>query len=152
MKRLLFLNLLLLVFISFTSCKEKAASKVDSKKLEIAKERDAVIGLGAPEITFEETVHEFGTVNEGDVIEDAFVFENTGKTDLVITNAKASCGCTVPDWTREPIKPGDKGEVKFKFDTRGKPNKQSKTITLTTNTEKGRETLTIKGFVTPKAK
>ena len=71
---------------------------------------------------------------------------------MVITNAKASCGCTVPVWPREAIKPGKTGEVKVKFNTAGKPNRQQKTITLTTNTESGREVLTLKGSVTPKAK
>ena len=96
--------------------------------------------------------YDFGTVNEGHIVETSYIVTNSGKTDLVITNAKASCGCTVPVWPKNPIKPGATGEVKVKFNTSGKPNRQQKTITLTTNTESGREVLTLKGSVTPKAK
>ena len=86
------------------------------------------------------------------LLKTSYLVTNSGKTDLVITNAQASCGCTVPVWPKNPIKPGATGEVKVKFNTSGKPNRQQKTITLTTNTESGREVLTLKGSVTPKAK
>ena len=94
----------------------------------------------------------FGTVNEGDVVDVEFTVTNSGNTDLVITKAQPSCGCTVPTWPRTPIKPGASEKVVAKFNTAGKPNKQVKTITLFTNTAKGREVLKIKGNVTPKAK
>ena len=103
-------------------------------------------------ISLDKKVYDFGTVNEGDLVETSFFVTNSGKTDLVITRAKGSCGCTVPTWPKEPIKPGKTGEIKVKFNTNGKPNRQQKTVTLTTNTESGREVLTIKGSVTPKAK
>ena len=69
-----------------------------------------------------------------------------------ITDAQASCGCTVPVWPKGAIKPGESSKVLAKFNTAGKPNKQSKTITLLTNTAVGREVLRIKGSVIPKAK
>lgn len=135
------------------SCgKENAALKVKKENLENAAKRDISISAGAPVVSFDKETHDFGTVNEGDVVQTSFIVTNTGKGDLVITNAKASCGCTVPNWPKEAIAPGETGEIKVRFNTNGKPNKQSKSITLTTNTAKGREIVKITGMVTPKKK
>lgn len=139
----------------FMSCGKKgsdAASKIKKENLVDAQKRDSDIGRGAPAISFDREVHDFGTVKEGDVVETSFVVTNSGKSDLVILDAKATCGCTVPTWPKEPIAPGKTGEIKVKFNTSGKPNKQSKTVTLYTNTEKGTEAVKISGMVTPKAK
>lgn len=95
---------------------------------------------------------DFGVINEGDKVEHIFKFKNLGKTDLLVVNAQASCGCTVPEWTKQPIKPGDFGEVKIIFNSTGKPGEQRKAVTLTTNTESGREVINFKANVTPKAK
>ena len=129
-----------------------ASSKVKKENVENAEKRDNSISQGAPVISFDKEEYDFGTVKEGEVVETTFVVTNSGKSDLVITNAQASCGCTVPNWPKEPIAPGKTGEIKVSFNTSGKPNKQSKSITLTTNTEKGREILKISGMVTPKNK
>ncbi len=94
--------------------------------------------------------YDFGTVNEGEIVEAKFIVTNSGKTDLVISNVQASCGCTVPVWPKTPIKPGDSAEVLANFNTAGKPNRQAKTLTLFTNTARGREVLRLKGSVTPK--
>jgi len=135
------------------SCKQESAlAKVKSENVVQAKARDVKISEGGPVIEFDQREFEFGTVNEGDVIEGTFKITNSGKSDLIILSAKASCGCTVPSWPKEAIKPGDSGALTFKFNTRGKPNKQNKSITITSNAEKTREVLRIKGFVTPKPK
>jgi hypothetical protein len=68
----------------------------------------------------------------------------------MIVNAKSSCGCTIPEYTKEPVAPGADGQLLVKFNGSGQ-NQVSKTVTLTTNTKAGTETLTIKAFVTPKA-
>ncbi|OAD46075.1 DUF1573 domain-containing protein [Polaribacter atrinae] len=138
----------------FTACKDggSAVKKVNQENLENAASRDIEIKKGTALISLDKTIYDFGTVNEGDLVETSFVVTNSGKTDLVITNAQGSCGCTVPTWPKGPIKPGDTGEIKVKFNTNGRPNRQQKTVTLTTNTEAGRQVLTIKGSVTPKAK
>lgn len=111
-----------------------------------------LLAKGAPEISFDKEEFDFGTVKEGEVVETTFVVTNTGKSDLVITHAQASCGCTVPEWTKDPIAPGETGNIKVSFNTSGRTNKQSKSVTLTTNTEKGREIIKISGMVTPKNK
>jgi len=146
------LLLAVLVAFSFTSCKENVTNKINKENLEMAKQRDYNISEGLAAITFLKTEHDFGTINEGDIVETIFNFTNTGKSELIITNATATCGCTVPEWPKEPIAPNGSGQIKVKFNSSGKPNKQSKTITLTTNTEKGKETVVIKAQVTPKQK
>ena len=93
-----------------------------------------------------------GSLVKHEIIKTTFKVTNAGKTDLVIVNAQPSCGCTVPTWPKDPIKPGESGDIYVEFNTSGKPNRQNKTVTLTTNTESGREVLTIKGSVIPKKK
>lgn len=135
------------------SCgKSNATSKVKKENIENAEKRDNEISQGAPTISFDKETHDFGTVKEGEIVKTTFVVTNTGKTDLIITHAQASCGCTVPEWPKEAIKPGDTGNIEVSFNTSGRVNKQSKSITLTTNTEKGREIIKISGMVTPKNK
>jgi hypothetical protein len=150
MKQLLALTIL--VTFSLISCKENVANKINKENLEVAKERDYKLNEGAAAITFSKTEHDFGVINEGDIVETTFSFKNTGKSELIITNAVGSCGCTVPEWPKEPIAAGESGLIKVKFNSQGKPNKQSKTITLTTNTANGKETVLVKAEVTPKQK
>ncbi|MGK0412462.1 MAG: hypothetical protein ACJA1B_000659 [Polaribacter sp.] len=140
------------LFIACGNGTGSATSKINKDNLETAKSRDVEIKNGAASITFESTEYDFGTVNEGDIVETTFKLTNSGKTDLVITDAKVTCGCTVPVWPKKPIKPGQTEDVKVKFNTNGKQNRQQKNITLITNTATGREILTLKGMVTPKAK
>lgn len=142
---------ILLLSLAFVSCKDNASSKIDSTNLETAKERDAKISLGSAIIEFDTKNYDFGTVNEGDVVEGVFKLANKGKTDLIITDASASCGCTVPEWPKEAIKPGDSAEIKFSFNSRGRTGKQSKTITLQTNTANVKEIVRISGTVIPKS-
>ena len=100
-------------------------------------------------MTFEEGQYDFGTIEQNTPVEHVFKFKNTGDAPLMIVNAKSSCGCTVPEYTKEPVAPGESGELLVKFNGAGQ-NQVSKTVTITTNTKAGVETLTIKAFVTPK--
>jgi len=150
-------NIIVFAFLITTafivSCANgNAATKVNKENLDSAKSRDTEIKKGVATISLDKREYDFGTVNEGDIVETVFKVTNSGETDLVITNATGSCGCTVPVWPRAAIKPGETGDVAVKFNTSGKPNRQMKTVTLTTNTESGREVLTLRGSVTPKAK
>lgn len=133
------------------SCKEDATKKIKKENIEIAVERDAKIKIGGPKINFNKNEHDFGVIKEGDIVETVFAFENIGKSELIISSAKGSCGCTVPEWPSEPILPGETGQIKVKFNSSGKPNKQQKNVTLVTNTDDGREILVIKAQVTPKS-
>lgn len=149
MRKLLILGITLTTLV-FTSCNENnAASKVKTSNLEQAQKRDKSIDVGAPIIKFDKKIHDFGTVTDGAIIETSFILTNTGKTDLVITDAKTTCGCTVPSWPKNtPIKPGETTEIKVQFNTAGKGGgRQSKDVTLFTNTALGREIITLKGVV-----
>ena len=102
---------------------------------------------GFPKIAFNETVHDFGKLKKGDKAEVEFEIRNEGNVDLVIIDAKASCGCTVPEKPSEPIKPGASAKMKVVFSATS-AGLQSKNVTLTTNTEAGSEILTVKANVT----
>lgn len=96
-------------------------------------------GIGAQvteaEISFDKTTHNFGTFNEADGPQKCvFIFTNTGSAPLIINQAVASCGCTVPSYTKTPVQPGEKGELKVTYNGRGKfPGHFKKTITVYTN-------------------
>lgn len=110
-------------------------------------QQPAVDPATAATISFEENSFDFGTLEEGDKVEHVFKFTNTSDNPLTITNARGSCGCTVPEWPREPIAPGEGGEIKVKFDSKGKKGKQSKTVTITANTDPVNTMLTISSDV-----
>ncbi|CAM3481977.1 DUF1573 domain-containing protein [Aequorivita lipolytica] len=148
MKKSVLIVAILSVF-AFSSCKDNAADKVNEENVATAADRDAESGK-FPVIAFEESVFDFGTIDQGTNVEHVFKFKNTGEGPLMIVNAKSSCGCTVPEYTKEPIAPGESGEMLVKFNGSGQ-NQVSKTVTITTNTKAGTETLTIKAFVNPKA-
>jgi len=137
-----------LATLTFTSCtKESASAKVKAENVKEAELRDAAINKGAPAIEWDKTEHDFGTINQNDKVETVFTLTNVGEGDLIVTNAKGSCGCTVPQWPREAIAPGKTAEIKVVFNSRGKKNRTTNTITLTTNTTKGNEIVRIKAFV-----
>jgi ABC-type molybdate transport system substrate-binding protein len=137
-----------LCLIAFTSCKEDAAKKIDDNKVAAAADRDAASSV-YPVLTFEKTEHDFGEIIAKTPVETVFKYKNTGEAPLVITDIKSTCGCTVPeDWSREPLAPGEEGQFTVKFNGSG-TNKVSKAITVTANTEKGREVVKITAFVKP---
>lgn len=99
-------------------------------------------------IAAEEVTYDFGAIQEdnGTVIH-TFKISNKGDAPLVITRVIASCGCTTPDWTKEPIAPGKKGEVKITFNPKGRPGPFVKTISVYSNGKTGSFVLTIRGDV-----
>ena len=103
-----------------------------------------------PKINIEESNFDFGTINEGDKVEHIFKFTNTGNGSLMVINAQPSCGCTVPEWTKNPLKKGESGEIKIIFNSAGKSGQQQKTVNLTTNTLAGNEIITFKANILPK--
>ncbi len=130
----------------FTSCKDDASSKVKAENVETAAERDAQVA-NFPVMAFEEEEFDFGKIAKGTHVEHIFKFTNTGNAPLVITNATSSCGCTVPSYPQnESIAPGETGEMTVKFDGSGQ-GQVTKTITVTSNTEKATQNLRIKAFV-----
>lgn len=106
-----------------------------------------------PQISWEKTTHNFGVFKEEAGMQTAiFEFTNVGEEPLVLTNVKASCGCTATDYTKEPIQKGKKGFVKASYNPQNRPGKFNKSITVTTNCEAPTTILTITGEVTPREK
>lgn len=101
-------------------------------------------------ISFEREIHDFGKITQGERVETAFAFTNTGEADLIISSAKGSCGCTVPEWPKEPIPPGGKGEIKVQFNSEGKSGEQHKQVTIVANTQPSTNVVALKGeIITP---
>jgi hypothetical protein len=98
-------------------------------------------------ISFSEYEHDFGTMTQGDAVTHLFEFTNTGDEPLIIDNCKGSCGCTVPQCPKNPIQPGEKGQIEVKFNSKGKKNQQTKKVTVNANTDPAQTFLTIKAFV-----
>ena len=102
----------------------------------------------APEITFEETVHDFGTLPFKGVAECEFTFTNTGKEPLIIQSCQSTCGCTVPTCPKEkPLKPGEKGTIKVKYTNTHIPGAFNKSFTVISNAKNSSVSVTIKGEV-----
>ncbi|MEM7103859.1 MAG: DUF1573 domain-containing protein [Bacteroidota bacterium] len=98
-------------------------------------------------MTFKETAHDFGTIVDGENVEHIFEFTNTGSEPLTITNAKGSCGCTVPEWPKEPIPPGQTSSMKVAFNSKGKSGKRDQKVTITANTNPPQTIISMKGEV-----
>jgi len=153
----------------FTSCKDRNAEKriaeLESRLAEL--EGKKTVGPAPtpatqavkdekpegplPKFEFQTMDHDFGTINEGQVVEYTYSFKNSGEAPLIIQAAQGSCGCTASDWTKTPVPVGGTGYVKAKFDSNGKPNIQNKTVTVTANTWPKQSVLRFKAMVTPKA-
>lgn len=135
MKKLLSV-FILLAFVFAGVAQDNAPEKTNKKVKE-------------PEITFESLVHDYGNITQGDNGECDFVFKNTGKADLILTNCRASCGCTVPSWPKDPIPPGKKATIHVKYNT-NRIGAINKTITVESNAVNNRVVLSIKGNVAEK--
>ncbi|MEM1215019.1 MAG: DUF1573 domain-containing protein [Bacteroidota bacterium] len=85
-------------------------------------------------MSFNETTYDFGTVQEGEVVAHTYTFTNTGDETLVLSDAKGSCGCTVPKWPREPIAPGASADITVEFNSKNKKGKRNQKVTITANT------------------
>ena len=104
-----------------------------------------------PVITFEKTDHDFGKINEADgKVTTIFTFKNEGMEPLVLSNVRASCGCTTPKWPRQPIEPGQTGDITVTYNPNGRPGRFTKTVTITSNATEPTTRVTIKGEVIPK--
>ena len=164
------LMIVLLVVVTM-SCRDRAAEKkiaeLESRLAQVEANKSATaapipVTPGAttapeekpvgplPVVEFEKVDHDFGTVNEGQKVSYTYKFKNSGQAPLIIQNAAPSCGCTVPEWSKEPIPVGGTGYVKAEFDTNGKSGVQNKTITVTANTWPKSTTLRFKAMVTAK--
>lgn len=127
---------------------ENAAPEAKMDPAAAAAEAPAETGPSTS-MTFAENAWDFGTIDEGDAVTHIFKFTNTGDNPLIIDRCKGSCGCTVPQCPKEPIAPGEIGEIEVKFNSKGKKNKQTKTVTINANTVPEQTRITISANVTP---
>ncbi|MBK7887733.1 MAG: DUF1573 domain-containing protein [Bacteroidetes bacterium] len=107
----------------------------------------AVDNKNASEMVFDAEEFNFGTIKQGESVTHEFSFTNNGKEDMIITNAQGSCGCTVPQYPKEPIKKGATGSIKVTFNSAGKMGMQDKTVTITSNAKNSPRILHLKGTV-----
>jgi hypothetical protein len=131
-------------FIFFLTLKGYAQN-TPAEKVQVVNENQKE-NPNAPEITFENEIHDYGTIKQGANGICEFKFKNTGKDPLVISNARGSCGCTVPTWPKEPVMKGETGIIKVSYDTK-RVGAFTKTVTLNSNAKTDTKVLTIKGVV-----
>ncbi|SFG74585.1 DUF1573 domain-containing protein [Pedobacter insulae] len=144
MKRLI---LSLLVSVLLAACGQ---NKDSSTAVVLDSTGKAVSAVDAPVIKFEEELYDFGVINEGESVKYEFKFKNVGKTPLIISNATATCGCTVPEYPTTPIKPGDEGKIKVIFNSQGKVGIQDKVVSIISNANPYLATLHVVGEVKAK--
>jgi Protein of unknown function (DUF1573) len=135
------------------SCTEKKTSKASTDLVNIEASADSSTShkkSGEAKIQFEKNSHDFGYITQGEIVEYEFIFTNTGDVDLLIASATASCGCTVPDYPKEPINPGKQGKIKVTFNSELRMDKFLKEIYVTANTEPLVATLMITGVIKAK--
>lgn len=99
--------------------------------------------LSNAEITFAEKSHDFGDIQQGNVVTYKFSFQNTGTEPLMILQVQTTCGCTAPEWPKKPVPPGETGEIVVNFNSAKKVGRQNKIITVYTNGKKAEEKLKI---------
>ena len=100
-----------------------------------------------PKIQMDEESFDFGVIQQGESVTHDFALKNIGDANLIISTAKGSCGCTVPEWPKEPIAKGEEAIIKITFNSAGKSGKQNKRVTLVTNAIPNTKVITINGNV-----
>ncbi|MBC8320652.1 MAG: DUF1573 domain-containing protein [Bacteroidetes bacterium] len=142
------LILLVTVGLILQSCENNNKEVISTDVVKNTKSAIAVGEKGtAPKMKFDETVHDFGNMIQGERVIFAFKFANIGGSDLVITRVSSSCGCTVGSYPTEPIAPGDEGVIEVAFDSHNRKGVQNKSVTVLANTEPNSTTLRIKAKV-----
>ncbi|MBA3681495.1 MAG: DUF1573 domain-containing protein [Bacteroidetes bacterium] len=131
--------------VSFCACTNKQDDgTVGSDVVNNTASANGKTDADMPEIKFEEEEFDFGKITQGEIVSHAFTFKNIGGKNLIISGASGSCGCTVPQWPKEPIKAGETNKINVVFNSEGKSGLQDKTITVITNCEPATRVIRIK--------
>ena len=141
--------ILLLVSLALVSCNSSSDEKTITTDLvnsPLTANSNAEKVL-TPNIEMLETSYNFGEIQQGESVTHDFILKNTGDADLIISAAKGSCGCTVPEWPKTPIMQGEEAVIKVTFNSADKTGRQNKTVTLVTNAIPNTKVLTINGNV-----
>ena len=141
-----------LMFAIVSSCSNNSNQSNGNLSTDVVNNPKSAAGMGdttqLPKMQFETEIHDFGTITEGEKVEYNFKFKNSGSTDLIISSAKGSCGCTIPVWTKEPIPPGGESIIKVSFNSEGKHGIVDKKVTIIANTNPNTKVLKITGKIT----
>ncbi|MFN6038955.1 MAG: DUF1573 domain-containing protein [Bacteroidota bacterium] len=145
MKKIISLILISGVLISCSP--DKKSEKVDASDVNVSQTANGTKSGSLPEIKFDESVHDFGKITQGERVKTSFVFMNSGKSNLIISNVSTTCGCTVADYPKDPIAPGKGGKIEVEFNSEGKSGNVERKVTVVSNCEPNSTTLTIKSTV-----
>ena len=130
------------------SCDNSGSGKLSTDVVGNTKTADADYDKSAgPRFQFEETEHNFGKLIQGEKVSYSFKFTNTGGADILINKVSTSCGCTIGNYPKTPIKPGGSGSIDVTFNSYHKKGHQNKTVAIMANTEPNRTTLRVKARV-----
>jgi hypothetical protein len=137
-----------LSFLGLLSCgSEQKESVLTTDAVSNTQSASGKTNAGIADIKFEEEEFDFGKITQGEKVSHAFIFKNTGNKNLIISGASGSCGCTVPEWPKEPIKAGESGKINVVFNSEGKSGLQEKIVTIITNCEPATKIIRIKADV-----
>ena len=139
----------LLVSLTLMSCGSSSDKKIITTELvnsPLTANKNAA-KVSTPNIEMLETSFDFGEIQQGESVTHEFILKNSGDAELIITAAKGSCGCTVPEWPKSPITEGEEAVIKVTFNSAGKSGKQNKTVTLVSNSIPNTKVISIIGNV-----
>jgi hypothetical protein len=137
-------TIIALSLLAFVSCTNSNVDGVDTNEVTNSASATGENKGDLPEIKFAEEVFDFGKITQGEKVSHAFTFKNIGKGNLIISGASGSCGCTVPEWPKEPVQPDGEGKINVVFNSEGKSGMQEKTVTVITNCEPATRVIRIK--------
>ncbi|MDP4266432.1 MAG: DUF1573 domain-containing protein [Bacteroidota bacterium] len=140
-------GLLIILCSVLFSCNRSHDNKIPSDIVNNPASANGMKNTKHPEFTFDSESFDFGTILQGEKAQHLFKFKNTGNSDLLISDASASCGCTVANFPKTPIKPGQESKIDVTFDSDGKHGFYRKTVTLMANTQPNKKVLSIKVVV-----
>lgn len=134
------------VLIITTSCKEES-KEISTNDVMNTQSADGKNNTSLPDIKFDEETHDFGRITQGEKVTYGFKFKNTGGANLIISSASGSCGCTVPEYPKKPIAPGEEATVNVVFSSEGKSGLVEKSVTIVTNCEPSTKIIYIKANI-----
>ncbi len=144
------ISILLFALVLMVSCKQETENTGTAMPEEPKTEAKTENKKQLTEIKFYEESHDFGEIAEGEKVSHRFKFKNVGKYPLIIESVKPSCGCTTPNYSKDPVPPGEEGFIDVEFNSKGRSGKQTKSITIRANTEQGVHVLRFTGEVVKK--
>ncbi len=146
MKKIFFASLLgIFTFLSVQSIQAQTDTETKKETTTFIKKADD----RQAQLTFVNREHDFGEVEEGKIVEYVFSFKNTGNYPLMLQDIRTTCGCTAPEWTKEPIAPNEEGKIIVRFNSAHKAGQQRKVITVISNASNSSEALVLFGTVLP---